>query len=92
MIQIPGSAEELNALRSEHFHHPHPRVQMKMAAVQLTALGADRSLVAAMLGFTETPVRTYLKVPCSPDGDVHLATWPWKVSIEVGPVRPGATN
>ena len=61
MIQIPGSAEELNALRSEHFHHPHPRVQMKMAAVQLTALGADRSLVAAMLGFTETPVRTYLK-------------------------------
>jgi hypothetical protein len=34
---------------------------MKMAAVQLTALGADRSLVAAMLGFTETTVRTYLK-------------------------------
>ncbi|MCL4521723.1 MAG: hypothetical protein M1415_09140 [Firmicutes bacterium] len=32
---------------------------MKVAAVQRTALGADRSLVAAMRGFTETTVRTY---------------------------------
>ncbi|MCL5066127.1 MAG: hypothetical protein M1600_13850 [Firmicutes bacterium] len=32
---------------------------MKIAAVLRTALGADRSLVTAMLGFTETTVRTY---------------------------------
>ncbi len=59
MISVTCSAEELKALRDEHFHHPHPRGQMKIAAVQRTALGADRSLVAAMLGFTETTVRTY---------------------------------
>jgi len=60
-IPIACSAEALQALRYEHFHPPHPRVQMKMAVVQLTALGADRRLVAAMVGCTEATVRTYLK-------------------------------
>ncbi len=59
MISMTCRAEELKALRDEHFPPPHPRGQMKMAAVQRTALGADRSLVAARLGFTETTVRTY---------------------------------
>jgi len=34
---------------------------MNLAAVQLTALGADRSIVAALLGFPETTVRTYVQ-------------------------------
>ncbi len=61
MIQVTCTQDELDALRHEHFYHPHPRVQMKMAAVQLTALGVERSIVAQTLGCSETTVRTYLK-------------------------------
>lgn len=43
MIHLTCTEDEIEALRYEHFHHPHPRLQMKMAAVQLTALGLSRS-------------------------------------------------
>ncbi|MCL5065502.1 MAG: hypothetical protein M1600_10610 [Firmicutes bacterium] len=28
MIRLPCTEEEIEALRYEHFHYPHPRVQM----------------------------------------------------------------
>lgn len=61
MIQVTCDAKELDELRYEHFHHPHPRVQMKMAAVQMTAVGISRDQVAAVLGCTTETVTTYLK-------------------------------
>ena len=61
MIHITCDAEELEELRYEHFHHPHPRVQMKMAAVHMTAVGIGRDQVAAVLGCTTETVTTYLK-------------------------------
>jgi len=33
VIRLQFTEEEIEALRYEHFHYPHPRVQMKMAAV-----------------------------------------------------------
>jgi transposase len=61
VIHLTCTEDEIEALRYEHFHHPHPRVQMKMAAVQLTALGLSRSVVARVVGCSETTVRSYLK-------------------------------
>ena len=61
MIHLTRTEDEIEALRYEHFHHPHPRVQMTMAAVPLTALGLSRSVVARVAGCSETTVRTYLK-------------------------------
>ena len=61
MIHLTCTEDEIEALRYEHFHHPHPRVQMKMAAVHLTALGLSRSVVAQVVGCSETTVRSYLK-------------------------------
>jgi len=35
MIQIHFSDEEIEALKCERYHHPHPRVQRKMEALLL---------------------------------------------------------
>jgi len=61
VIHLQCSKEEIDALRYEHFHYPHPRVQMKMAAVQLTAQGWSRGDVANGLGCDEATVRSYVK-------------------------------
>ena len=61
MIRLQFTEEEIEALRYEHFHYPHPRVQMKMAAVQLTAHGWSRGEVAEVLGCDEATVRSYVK-------------------------------
>ena len=61
MIPVTCDAEALDELRYEHFHHPHPRVPMKMAAVQMTAVGMSRDQVAAVLGCTTETVTTDLK-------------------------------
>ncbi len=61
MIRLPCTEEEIEALRYEHFHYPHPRVQMKMAAVQLTAHGWSRGKVGEVFGCDETTVRSYVK-------------------------------
>ncbi len=48
MIKIEFSEEEIKALHYERFHHPHPRVQMKMegglSQEPETVTSRDRSL------------------------------------------------
>jgi hypothetical protein len=35
VIRLQFTEEEIEALRYEHFHYPHPRVQMKMGVALL---------------------------------------------------------
>jgi len=79
MIHITCDAEKLEELRYEHFHHPHPRVQMKMAAVHMTVVGIGRDQVAAVLGCTTETVTTYLK-PYQQGGVDALRRLKWGVS------------
>jgi len=58
VIPLQCSTEEIDALRYEPFHYPHPRIPMKMAAVQLTAQGWSRGEVAEVLGSDEATVRS----------------------------------
>ena len=40
MINIPFTDDQLAQLKHERFHHPHPRVQRKMEALYLKAMGS----------------------------------------------------
>jgi len=39
MIQINFSPEEIESLKYERYHHPHPHVQKKMEALYLKSQG-----------------------------------------------------
>ncbi|MCY7285204.1 MAG: IS630 family transposase, partial [Cyanobacteria bacterium CAN_BIN43] len=39
MIKLTFSAEDIEQLHYERFHHPHPRVQRKMEALYLKSQG-----------------------------------------------------
>lgn len=59
MISITCRTEELWEQQYEYFHHPHPRIQMKMTAARRTLLAQHLRPVATMLGDTETTIGTY---------------------------------
>ncbi len=61
MIRLHCSDQEMQQLHDERFHHPHPRVQLKMEVVYLTALGLTRPEVARIARCSPTTVRTYVK-------------------------------
>ena len=61
MIRLQISDEEVKTLEQERFHDPHPRVQRKIEAVYLTAMGVSRPEVARHLQVSEGTVRTYVK-------------------------------
>ena len=61
MIRLQISDEEVKTLEQERFHDPHPRVQRKIEAVYLTAMGVSRPEVARLLQVSEGTVRTYVK-------------------------------
>ena len=60
MIRLHLSDDELRRLERERFEDPHPRVQRKIEAVYLTAMGLTRPEVARILRVSEGTVRTYL--------------------------------
>ena len=61
MIHLTCTEDEIQQLYDERFHHPHPRVQRKIEAVYLTAIGFSRSDVAQAVRCTDTTVRSYVK-------------------------------
>ena len=60
MIRLIIPKEDMKTLEVERFHHPHPRVQRKMEAVYLTAMGISRHDVARLLHVPEETARSYL--------------------------------
>ena len=60
MIHIDFTPEQIDALHHERFHHPHPRVQMKMEAVYLKSQGLTHQDICRPARISENTLRAYL--------------------------------
>ncbi len=61
MIQLSFSAEEIEQLHYERFHHPHPRVQQKMEALYLKSQGYPHQEIARLVRVTKPTLLSYLR-------------------------------
>jgi transposase len=61
MIHIDFTPEQIDALHHERFHHPHPRVQLKMEAVYLKSQGLPHHDVCRLVRISENTLRSYLR-------------------------------
>jgi transposase len=61
MLHLTFTQEEIEELHYQRYHHPHPRVQMKMEALLLKAKGLPHHQIASCVGICENTLRTYLK-------------------------------
>jgi transposase len=61
MLRIEFSQQDIEQLRYERYHHPHPRVQMKMEALLLKSQQLPHHLIATCVGVTENTLRAYFK-------------------------------
>lgn len=61
MIVLEFSEEHLASLAYERFHHPHPRVQLKMEAVLLKAHGLAHQEICEIVGICGNTLRSYLR-------------------------------
>lgn len=61
MIQLSFSAEAIEALHYERYHHPHPRVQRKMEALYLKSQGFLHRDIAAIVRVSEPTLVSYLR-------------------------------
>ncbi len=61
MIQLSFSAEEIEQLHYERFHHPHPRVQQKMEALYLKSQGYSHREIARLIRVTKPTLLSYLR-------------------------------
>src|SRR5918995_409105 len=61
MIHIDSSPEQIDAIHHERFHHPHPRVQLKMEAVYLKSQGLPHYDICRLARISENTLRSYLR-------------------------------
>lgn len=61
MLHVSFTEKDIEELRFQRYHHPHPRVQMKMEALLLKAQGLAHHQIADCLGVCENTLRGYLK-------------------------------
>ncbi len=52
MLSIEFSEEDRPALLYERFHHPHPRVQIKMEALWLKSQGMEHQVITQLVGIS----------------------------------------
>src|SRR6185369_11474015 len=60
-ILLSFSQQDIEQLRYERFHHPHPWVQQKMEALLLKAHGLPHHQIASITGVCENTLRSYFK-------------------------------
>ena|SRR5713226_8204319 len=61
MLKIAFSAEEIEALRYWRFHHPDPRVQVRMEAMYLRSQGVAKSDILGLCGISKASFHGYLQ-------------------------------
>lgn len=61
MIHIDFTPEQIDALHYERFHHPHPRVQLKMEAVYLKSQNLPHREICRLTRISENTLRSYLR-------------------------------
>ena len=60
MLQIAFSDHEIEQLRYERYHHPHPRVQQRMEALWLKSQGLPHHQIAQLCDISANTLRSYL--------------------------------
>ena len=58
MLHIEFSPEQVETLHHARFHHPHPRVQLKMEAVYLKSQGLPHHEICRLVRISENTLRT----------------------------------
>ena len=61
MIQIEFTEEDINTMRHDRYHHPHPHVMRKMEVLYLKSLGIPHGMICRVAGVSPNTMRTYLK-------------------------------
>ncbi len=61
MIHLDFTPEQIDTLHHERFHHPHPRVQLKMEAVYLKSQGLPHHVICRLARISENTLRSYLR-------------------------------
>jgi transposase len=61
MLHLSFTEEDIKELHYQRYHHPHPRVQMKMEALLLKAKGLPHHQIAQCVGICENTLRSYLQ-------------------------------
>lgn len=61
MITIDFTPHDVDALHFERFHHPHPRVRLKMEAVYLKGQGRPHHDICRLARISEDTPRSYLR-------------------------------
>jgi len=61
MINIPFSEDEIQILRRERYHYPHPRIQAKMEVVYLKSMGVSHGEICRLCDISRPTLALYLK-------------------------------
>jgi len=61
MLQITFSEQDIQQLRYERYHHPHPRVQQKMEALLLKSQGLPHHIIADCVDVCENTLLAYFR-------------------------------
>lgn len=61
MLKLEFTTETIEALRYERFHHPHPRVQLKMEVLLLKSQNLPHWQICQLTGVSGNTLRAYLR-------------------------------
>lgn len=62
MLRLTFSEVDVEQLRYERFHHPHPRVQQRMEALLLKSQNLPHKEICRILAISGNTLRQYLKL------------------------------
>lgn len=77
MRDFTFSAEDLDTIRHERYHHPHPRVQQKMEVLWLKSHGFTHDTIAHLADISRRSVQRYLDEYLA-GGLEQVRRLPWK--------------
>lgn len=77
MRQFTFSQDVLEQIHHERYHHPHPRVQLKMEVLWLKSKGLTHADIAELAGVSRRSVQRYLD-EFEQGGLDRLRNVPWK--------------
>ena len=61
MMRVTFNESDIQALRYERFHHPHPRVQQKAEALLMKSHGLKHKDICKFIGISNNTLREYLR-------------------------------
>jgi len=77
MRRFTFTPADLDAIRQERYHHPHPRVQQKMEVLWLKSRGLTHEDIAALADVSRRSVQRYLD-EFADGGLGRIRQLPWK--------------